>query len=137
MNVTAGVGAFILAWVDDYIGSKKTIIVSLISLLILGVPILFLHNKTLFWIFALSLSLFVGPVQSASRSFMAHLITDKNISAEMFGLYALSGKVTAFIGPWILGTLTLAFGTQRAGMATVLVFFAVGGIMLLFVRQPK
>jgi MFS transporter, UMF1 family len=131
MNISAGIGAISLAWVDDYLGSKKTIILSLLCLICFGLPILFLHDKVTFWIFALILSLFVGPVQSASRSLMVRLIADKESSSEMFGLYALSGKITAFMGPWILGYMTLSFGSQRVGLATVMVFFAVGALLLL------
>ena len=95
-----------------------------------------LHNKYIFWGIALMLCLFVGPVQSASRSLMVHLIADRNSSTEMFGLYALSGRITAFIGPWLLGMMTLTFGSQRVGMATVLVFFAIGAILLIPVQIP-
>jgi UMF1 family MFS transporter len=54
----------------------------------------------------------------------------------MFGLYALSGKATAFLGPAILGWVTLAAGSQRAGMATVLVFFVVGLVILWPLPEP-
>lgn len=130
MNVTAGVGAILLGWMDDRVGSKETILVSLVFLVLLGIPLLFLHHKAAFWAVALMLCVFVGPVQSASRSLMVRLIGDKPMSTEMFGLYALSGKITAFIGPWLLGWTTLMFNSQRAGMATVLTFFVIGGILL-------
>ena len=65
---------------------------------------------------------------------MVRLIASKNMSAEMFGLYSLSGRITAFIGPWLLGAMTLWFHSQRVGMATVLVFFVVGMLLLLPVR---
>src|SRR5690606_5038752 len=107
INITAGIGAIALSWMDDYLGSKLTILVSLVCLILLGFPILFLHDKTIFWVCALFLCVFVGPVQSASRSLMVRLIADKESSAEMFGLYALSGKITAFMGPWLLGFMTL------------------------------
>jgi UMF1 family MFS transporter len=56
---------------------------------------------------------------------------------EMFGLYALSGKLTAFMGPFLFGAATALFQTQRAGMAVVVVFLAVGGLLLLLtVREP-
>jgi UMF1 family MFS transporter len=137
MNITAGLGAISLGWMDDYLGSKATVIVSLFFLIVFGVPILFLHDKYIFWGVALLLCIFVGPVQAASRSLMVRLIAGKNTSAEMFGLYALSGRITAFIGPWLLGMMTLSFGSQRVGMATVLVFFAIGGLLLLPVRVDK
>lgn len=135
MNVTAGLGAITLGWLDDYAGSKLTIIISLACLTLFGLPLLLLHSKHWFWAVALMLSVFVGPVQSASRSLMVRLIADKDTSAQMFGLYALSGRITAFIGPWLLGMITLASGSQRVGMATVLVFFVLGALLLLPVRE--
>jgi UMF1 family MFS transporter len=137
MNITAGIGAIALGWIDDYLGPKLTVIVSLCCLSVFGIPLLFLHDKYIFWGVALVLCLFVGPVQSASRSLMVHLIAEKDMSTEMFGLYALSGKITAFIGPWILGMMTLAFASQRYGMATVLVFFVVGALLLLPVKVSR
>jgi len=137
MNITAGLGALLLSWVDDYMGSKPTVVFSLVSITLLGIPILFLHDKYAFWALALVLCIFIGPIQSASRSLMVRLIAKKEMSTEMFGLYALSGKITAFMGPWILGWVTLLFGSQRVGMATVLVFFAVGMLLLLPVKVEK
>ncbi|OGT36863.1 MAG: MFS transporter [Gammaproteobacteria bacterium RIFCSPHIGHO2_12_FULL_37_14] len=134
MNITAGIGAISFAWIDDYFSSKSTVIISLICLIIFGIPILFLHEKYIFWGVALVLCLFVGPVQSASRSLMAHLISDKQISTELFGLYSLSGRITAFMGPWLLGLMTVLFNSQRVGMATIMVFFVLGMILLLPVR---
>ena len=49
MNVTAGIGALLLAWVDDYLGSKPTIVISLVCLMLLGIPLLFVHDKIRFW----------------------------------------------------------------------------------------
>ncbi|RDI46498.1 MFS transporter [Aquicella lusitana] len=137
MNITAGLGAILLSWVDDYLGSKFTVIVSLICILIFGLPILFMEHKYGFWAMALVLCLFVGPVQSASRSLMVRLIAGKGAATEMFGLYALSGKITAFIGPWLLGEMTLAFDSQRVGMATVLTFFVMGILLILPVKVKE
>ncbi|EKD71368.1 MAG: hypothetical protein ACD_46C00200G0002 [uncultured bacterium] len=137
MNVAAGIGAVLLAWMDDLLGSKETVMVSLISLTIFGIPVLFVHDKYLFWTLAALLCVFVGPVQSASRSLMVRLILTKDTSTEMFGLYALSGRITAFIGPWILGMATLYFNSQRVGMATILVFFALGALTLIPVHVEK
>jgi UMF1 family MFS transporter len=55
---------------------------------------------------------------------------------EMFGLYALSGKVTAFLGPLVLATVTELAGNQRAGMATILIFFAAGFYLLWRLETP-
>ncbi len=56
--------------------------------------------------------------------------------AEMFGLFALSGRATAFAGPLLVGWATLGFDSQRAGMATILAFLAVGLLVLLPLREP-
>ncbi len=129
INVTAGLGAAGFAWIDDAIGPKRTIQIAVIGLTVLGAALVLVEGKTLFWAFALPLGIFVGPAQAASRSLMAHL-APADIRTEMFGLYALSGKATAFIGPALLAWVTVAFGSQRAGMATILVFFVVGLVLL-------
>ncbi|MDH5747816.1 MAG: MFS transporter [Rhodospirillales bacterium] len=129
MNVTAGFGAAAFAWVDDWIGPKRTILIALGCLTVLGAAVLMVPTKTLFWVFGLPLGLFVGPAQAASRSMMAHMAPD-GLHTEMFGLYALSGKATAFLGPALLGLITGIFESQRAGMAVILVFL-IAGILLL------
>ncbi|MCK5446389.1 MAG: MFS transporter, partial [Rhodospirillaceae bacterium] len=102
----------------------------------LGTALLVVDTKMMFWIFAMPLGFFVGPAQAASRTYMAHLVP-KHMESEMFGLYALSGKATAFMGPALLGWLTVAFGSQRWGMATILVFFVVGGALLMRLPDPS
>jgi len=86
-----------------------------------------------FWVFGLSLSLFIGPVQSASRGLMARMAPPDS-RAEMFGLYALSGKATSFLGPLLFGLVTAYFESQRAGMATILAFWIAGMALLALVR---
>lgn len=136
MNIAAGIGAIALAWVDDYLGSKKTILLSLFFLLVWGTVILVVHHPYVFWGVALLLCLFVGPLQAASRSLMTR-ITPADKSTEMFGLYAFSGRITSFVGPWLLGLATFYSGSQRVGMATVLLFFLVGGALMILVREHE
>ncbi|MCK4939616.1 MAG: MFS transporter, partial [Rhodospirillaceae bacterium] len=125
INVTAGIGAAAFGWVDDWIGPKKTVLIAIAGLCVLGSALLFVEGKTMFWIFAVPLGIFVGPAQAASRTYMANLVPEK-MEAEMFGLYALSGKATAFMGPALLGWLSVTFESQRAGMASIIVFLVVG-----------
>ena len=135
LNLTAGLGAAAFAWIDDWIGAKRTIIIALIGLTITGAALLVVPDKTWFWIFGLVIGIFFGPAQAAGRSFMARFAPD-HLRAEMFGLYALSGKATAFIGPALLGWVTVAAESQRVGMATVLVFFVLGIWILAPLREP-
>jgi len=135
INVTSGVGAFAFGWIDDRLGPKKTIIIALIGLIFLSIALLLIESKTLFWVFGLPLGIFVGPAQSASRSYMARLAPPE-LTTEMFGLYAFSGKATAFLGPAVLALATDMFTSQKAGMATILGFFVIGGLLLLKVPEP-
>lgn len=135
LNVTAGLGAAVFAWIDDWIGPKKTIAISLVSLIALGGAILFIESKALFLLLGSAIGIFVGPVQAASRSFMARL-APKDLETEMFGLYAFSGKATAFLGPLLVGTVTVQFANQRLGMATILCLFVAGLAVLLTVANP-
>ena len=136
MNVAAGLGAMAFAWLDDYKGAKLTILISLTVMVICGSAMLLVHSKLLFWVYGMGLSLCVGPVQAASRSLMIRL-SPKELITEMFGLYAFSGKATAFMGPWILGAITLAFHSQRLGMSIVIVFLIFGALILTRVKEKK
>jgi MFS transporter, UMF1 family len=133
LNVTAGVGALTCAFLEDRIGAKATIVLALSGLTILGACVLLVRSAELFWVCALGLGLFVGPAQSASRSLMAQLSPTETRNA-WFGLYAFSGRATGFIGPAVLGAVTAATGSQRAGMAIILALLVTGGLGLMKVR---
>ncbi len=136
LNVTAGAGSALFAWVDDKAGSKTTIAIALACLFGIGVVAVVVESKQMFWVAGMAVGVFVGPAQAASRSMMARL-SPRELQAEMFGLFALSGKATTFLGPIVLGTVTEMFDSQRAGMASVLVFFLVGLLLLLPVQEPR
>ncbi len=136
LNVTAGIGALGFAWVDDWIGAKPTILIALAGLVVTGAIAIFVEDVTWFWIAGAFLGIFVGPAQAASRSLMGR-IAPPEMRGEMFGLYALSGKASAFLGPFVLATVTWWTASQRLGMATILAFFVVGGILLALMRHPN
>ena len=131
LNVTAGIGAFAFGWIDDRIGAKRTILIGIAGIVIVGIPLLMVESKLAFIVLGSALGIFFGPVQAASRSMMARIIPP-GTESEMFGLYALSGKATAFMGPWAVALVTAITGSQRWGMATVLPFLIIGGLLLLF-----
>ena len=155
LNVTAGLGAFGLGFLDDILGGKKTIQLSNIGLIIacliavttpnedlffvnypsIGISFM-LTGKMLFWIAGALIGVFAGPNQSASRSLMARFIP-KEKESEFFGFFAFSGKATAFIGPLSLGVITEVFNSQRLGIAVVAVLLALGAILLNGVDEEK
>jgi UMF1 family MFS transporter len=134
LNVTAGLGAAAGGWLDDRFGSKRTIVWSLVALVITASGVLVAPDERTFFIAAMCMSTFFGPVQAASRTLMARIAPEKE-RTEMFGLFALSGKVTAFLGPAAVGWVTLATGSQRLGLSSVLIFLIVGLWLMRGVRE--
>jgi UMF1 family MFS transporter len=136
LNVTAGLGAAGFAWVDDLIGSKRTVLIALAALSVLGLALVLVEAKPVFFGLGCLLGIFVGPAQAAGRALMARL-APKELETEAFGLYELAGKVTIFAGPLLLGLATDLFRSQRVGMSTILLFFVAGFIILLPLREPR
>ena len=136
LNVTAGLGAVFFGWMDDRLGAKPTIVAALFGLIVFGTLILVVDSEAWFIALGCAIGVFIGPAQAASRSLMARL-APAEARAELFGLYALSGKATAFIGPALVGSVTVWADSQRAGMATIPLFFLVGLVLLWPLRDPK
>ncbi len=134
MTIAAGVGALMFSWLDDYFGSRTTVMIALAVIFVATLLMLCAEKRIMLWVCGICLSLCVGPAQSASRSLLVQLSPPESIT-EMFGLYSLSGKATSFLGPWLVGMLTVIFKTQRAGLSVVLILLALGGILLL--RVPR
>jgi UMF1 family MFS transporter len=136
LNVTAGAGAFAFAWIDDWLGSKRTILIALVGLIASALGAVVVTDPFWFWFWGALLGVFVGPTQAASRTLMARL-APAELRTEFFGLYALTGKATAFAGPFLVATVTAAFESQRLGLSTVLAFFLVGFALMFTVREPE
>jgi UMF1 family MFS transporter len=144
-------GAFIGGKLDDALGPKRVITGSILLLLTSIIAILLIDRETIFFfkvtppvpgggLFAapaekayLLLGCLIGmaggPLQAASRTLLIRLAPQDRI-AQFFGLFALTGKVTSFMGPLLIGFVTAVTASQKAGMA-VLVLFFVGGLGLL------
>ena len=75
-----------------------------------------------------------APLQAASRSLLIR-IAPKDRIAQYFGLLALTGKVTSFTGPLLIGVITAATASQKAGMSVLVIFFLVGMLLLSRVRE--
>jgi UMF1 family MFS transporter len=134
LHVSAGIGAFVFAWVDDWIGSKKLMLLSLICMIIPSSILLFVNNSNYFWGIGMFLGIFVGPVQAASRSWMAKN-SPKDLQNQMFGFVALSGKATAFFGPLMTSFIIYFTNNQRFGMCVIPLFLLFGGILLFTVKD--
>ncbi len=135
INVGAGLGAAIFGFFDDKAGGKVTVLLSIVALAASALLAAVAPSRLFLWIAGIGIGVFAGPNQAASRSLMARFVPERH-QVEFFGFFAFSGKATAFLGPLLLGTLTASFG-QRVGVASVLIFFAVGGGLLMLVDEKK
>ena len=129
LNISAGLGAIGGGWADDRLGALPTIRYALIGLMICGTIAICAPSKEVFWAATVILGLFVGPCQSASRSYVARRAPEDS-KASLFGLYMLSGKATSFIGPLLYGWLVYFTGIERAGMAIVIILVVIGYVLL-------
>ena len=134
MNITAFIGAFVGGMANDKYGSKIVIIFSLIGLILSSIFILFTFSSNIFFIFAAINGLFIGPIQSASRVVITSML-NKNSQGKGFGLFATSGKLTSFIGPLLVSTVTFLTGSQRIGFSAAIVLLLLGLVILLNIKR--
>jgi UMF1 family MFS transporter len=150
-------GAWLGGKLDDHFGPKRVIASSMIVLLLAVIAILLVDKDRILFIevappqpggalFAaasekayLILGCLIGaaggPLQAAARTLLIRLAPKDRI-AQYFGLFALTGRVTSFVGPLLIGTVTAASASQKAGMAMLIVFFTVGMVLLMMVEEP-
>jgi UMF1 family MFS transporter len=153
LAVAGTLGAWLGGKLDDSLGPKRVIVGSMLILLLAICAILMVDKDRILFVavapplpggglFAapaeqayLVLGCLIGfaggPLQAASRTLLIHLAPKDRI-AQYFGLFALTGKVTSFVGPLLIGVVTAITQSQKAGMAILVLFFAAG--LTLFTR---
>ena len=156
LTLVGAFGALAGGRLDDRIGAKAVIVLALFLLIGGAVGILSVDKTHIlfttevpekvsgsapfsspgeqaFLAFAILVGIVSAPVQAASRSLLARLAPADKVT-QYFGLFAFSGKVTAFLAPFFVAFLTQETGSQRIGMSAVLAFLLVGALLMLFVR---
>jgi MFS transporter, UMF1 family len=149
-------GAWIGGKFDDSLGPKRVIAGSMLILLLSIVAILLVDKDSILFIKVappapggalfsgaserayLVLGCLIGaaggPLQAASRTLLIRMAPKDRI-AQYFGLFALTGKVTSFIGPLLIGIITAVTASQKVGMAVLVLFFVAGLALLARVRD--
>lgn len=129
-NIVAGISTIGLSFLEDKIGPKRLIIISLTALVVVSFILFFLHDhgKIIYWTFGLFLCMWVGPAQSASRSFMARRVPLGNEN-EIFGLYQTVGQAATPLAPWLYG-IAISVGAFVTGQENT-TYFGIIGIALV------
>jgi UMF1 family MFS transporter len=133
VQVSALLGAFIMAKPTDAWGPKKVVILSLLLWTSVATIAFFIQSKSQFWVLASFAGLGLGTVQAATRAFYTQFVPEGK-EAEYFGVYSLVGKSSAIAGPLIFGQVSSAFGSQRPAILSLVSFFLIGMIILKSVR---
>jgi UMF1 family MFS transporter len=126
------------------LGTKNTIVGSLIGLLIAGSAVFAFADagQITYWIGGLALCLFVGPAQASSRTFVARF-TPAGREGEVFGLYQTTGRAASFLSPgawWVATSIAAAMGataTAIYGVLGLMVVLLVGLWLLLQVKPGQ
>jgi UMF1 family MFS transporter len=156
LAIAGAFGAWMGGKLDDRLGPKRVIAGSLIVLLLSVIWILTVDRDSVLFIkvappapggglFAATaekvylllgclIGMAGGPLQAASRTLLIRTAPKDRI-AQYFGLFALTGKVTSFVGPLLIGVITAVTASQKAGMAVLVVFFVAGLMLLRRVRE--
>jgi len=149
-------GAWLGGKLDDTLGPKQVIAGSTVVLLSSIIGILLVDKDSIFFIkvtppepggalfsgaaerayllLGCLLGMAGGPLQAASRSLLVRM-APKDRVAQYFGLFALTGKVTSFVGPLLIGAITAITASQKAGMAVLVIFFVAGLALLARVKE--
>ncbi len=159
LGITAMLGSLAGSILDDRIGSKRLALISLAGLVLSALGAVSVTSDTVLFVipvtptepggglfaspaeqvymlFAMAIGFFAGPSQAASRTLMAR-ISPMDKMTEFFGLFAFSGKATAFAAPALLGIVTQMAGSQRAGISVIIGFLFAGMVLLLWVKEVR
>lgn len=136
INLAAGVGAYAFGFVDDRIGGKRTIVISLVVLTAATATAALTRSVAMFWVAGIVLGIMIGPNQSASRSLLSRMVPEQK-QGEFFGFYAFSGKLSSVLGPLTYGLVLGATESHRAAVGSVAAFFVVGLLLLLTVDERE
>ena len=135
VQTTAIAGSIIFGFVTDKIGPKKTIVITLLIWFVVVIAAIFADRKELFFYTGMLAGLSMGSSQAASRSMMARLTPREHVT-EFFGFYdGTFGKASAIVGPLVFGIVSAQAGSQKAALASLLMFFTIGLLLMTRVRS--
>ncbi len=137
VNVTACIGAFGFGYVQDAIGKKNALSITLVGWMAMVVFAWFATTPPLFWVAANLAGVCMGSSQSAGRALVA-FFSPPDRAAEFFGLWGVATRLSAILGPLTYGTVSWASGgNHRLAMLITIVFFIAALIVLAGVDEAR
>lgn len=130
LNLAAAGGAFAWGYLQDRIGHKLALGITLVGWIATCVIAALTTTKGGFWWAAAIAGLCMGSSQSAGRA-MAGMFAPRKQSAEFFGLWTFAIRAASIVGPLSYGVITWATGgNQRAAILSTAALFVVGLVLL-------
>jgi UMF1 family MFS transporter len=122
--------------VTKSIGTKRAIYIGLFVYGLISIAGYFMSEPWHFWALAGAVGTVQGGTQALSRSLFGAM-TPKARSAEFFGFFDISSKFAGIIGPLVFGLTAGLLGSSRYAIASLIVFFVLGGLMLSRVDEKE
>jgi UMF1 family MFS transporter len=126
--------ALAFGWLGDRIGAQRGILIGLAVYSLATLAAFGLDTVTEFYALAVVIGLVQGGVQALSRSYFGRLVPAGR-NAEFFGFYNMVGKFATVIGPLLVGAVALWSGSSRASIASLVVLFVAGGVLLALIPR--
>jgi MFS transporter, UMF1 family len=162
LSIFAVLGGFVGGWLDNHLGSKRAIFVSIGGTAIAGLVALTMAPDRIFWfipydthapaiwslpffrtwpeIIFLMIVNFTAVLITAgyanSRTMLARIAPPEKMT-EFFGLYSLSGTSTTFLATGFVGWLTVVSQSQRIGLLGETLFLCTGLVLMFFVKEQR
>lgn len=134
VNITAALGAFLFGFLNDRIGLKKCILITLFIWIGTVTAAYFIREAKPFWVIANLAGIAMGSSQSSARA-MVGIFSPKSKSAEFFGFWGFSGKFSAIMGILSFGIMSYIFSSNRFAILSTLFYFLIGVLIMLFVSE--
>lgn len=137
LNLAAAVGAFAFGYLQDRIGHRLALAITLVAWIAVCVIAASVTTKSGFWWAATIAGLSMGSSQSAGRAMTGYLAPPAR-SAEFFGLWSFATRLASIVGPLSYGAITWAAGgNQRVAILATAAFFVGGLLLLLPIRMQR
>lgn len=137
VNITAAVGAFLFGYIQDAIGHKKTLALTIFLWIVMGVLAACSTNPLTFWFAANIAGVAMGSSQSAGRAVVA-VFAPKNELAQFYSAWNVAVWVANVLGPITYGLMTwVTSGDQRIAILVTTLYFVIGMLILRSVKLPR
>lgn len=128
--------AFLFGWLAKKIGTKKSILLSLLIYTLIAIGGYFLYKEIHFWLLGFAVATVQGGSQALSRSLCGRMMP-KSKSAEFFSFFSVSEKIAGTVGPLLFGVVSRIMGGSRLSIVSLIIFFSLGALLLWFVKEKE